>query len=219
MGYAGADIFKDCHDDVGVAFINYTADGPDTVTSMIDVGDVTFTWLTGGFYNVSTDLTLPARMVCSAFDHAGSPFLDVSVQNGGPVSVELNPGMSIVCDWYVFPTDAFYSMKSSIDVVAVRCETFQRVSLASGIVPDGCVFLEGVSVTVYPYLTGPGEFGDSCTTGASGICQVQVRHMVPLNATVDPANWPEGYGLASNPFYVPPQYTEFAQVTALFLPN
>lgn len=219
IGYSGSDLFEDCHDDVGVAYVSYTMDGPDYATAMLDVGDATFTWLTPGMYNLSSDLSLPARLVCSAFDHAGSPFFDVSVPSGGPVALEINNAVSIVCDWFVFPTEAFYESRGSIDVVAVRCETFQTVSLASGIVPPGCAFLPGITAEVYPYLTGPGKFGDSCTTGADGICKVSVRHQVPLNVTVSEGNWPAGYGLAFNPFYAPPQYTEFAQVTILFLPN
>jgi hypothetical protein len=219
IGYAGSNFFQDCHDDVGVAFISYTMNGPENAMAMLDVGDATFTWLTPGLYNLSSDLSLPARMICSAFDHAGSPFMDVSVPSGGPVALELNPGRDIVCDWFVFPTEAFYQTRGDIAVVAVRCESFQRVSLASGILPDGCAFLPGITASVYPYMTGPGPFGDSCTTNSDGQCTVEVRHQVPLNVTVSEGNWPAGYGLAANPFYAGPQYTEFAQVTILFLPN
>jgi hypothetical protein len=219
MGYAGSNFFQDCHDNVGVAYVSYTMDGPDFATAMLDVGDATFTWLAAGDYNLSSDLSLPARLICSAFDHAGTPFLDVSVPNGGPVGLELNPGMSVVCDWFVTPTPAFYEARGSIDVVAARCESAQTISLASGIIPDGCVLLSGITVSVYPYLTGPGEFGDSCTTNGDGICRVEVRHQVPLNVSVADGNWPAGYTLEFNPFYAPPQYTEFAQVSVVFIPE
>ncbi len=218
IGYTGSNPFADCHNDVGVAFVSYTMSGPETATAMLDVGDATFTWLTAGDYNLSADLSLPARMICSDFDHAGEPFLDLSVANGGPVGIELHPGRSVVCDWFVTPNASFYEMTGQIAVVAARCESAQTISLASGIVPEGCVFLPGITVSVYPYLTGPGEFGDSCTTGASGTCTVEVRHQVPLNAFVENGNWPAGYELAFNPFYAPPQYTEFAQVSVIFTP-
>ena len=219
MGYSGSTYFEDCHDDIGVAYVSYTMDGPETATAMIDVGDATFTWLTAGDYDLTSDLSLPARMICSAFDHAGTPFLDVSVPSGGSVGLELNPGLSVVCDWFVFPTQAFYQATGQITVVAARCESQETISLASGMIPDGCMLLSGITVAVYPYLTGPGPFGDECTTGGDGTCAVQVRHQVPLNVSVSEGNWPAGYGLAFNPFYAPPQMTEFAQVTVVFIPS
>jgi len=221
IGYSGSNFFEDCHDNVGISYIQYWMDGPESVSAMIDVGDTTFTWLTPGMYNLRSELSLPARMICSAFDHAGTPFMDVSVQNGGPVALELNPGMSIVCDWYVSPTPTFYQAAGDISVGAYRCEAPPTGPLggpAALPLPPGCVALGGITVDVYPYLTGPGEFGDSCTTNASGGCNVNVRHQVPLNAWVNEANWPAGYGLNFNPLYVPPQYTEFARIVVVFLP-
>ena len=221
MGYTGNNFFADCHDNVGIAYIQYWMDGPESASAMIDVGDTTFTWLTAGMYNLRSELSLPARMICSQFDHAGSPFLDVSVANGGPVGIELHPGTSIVCDWFVFPTPAFYQTKGEVSVGAYRCESTPTGPLGGAAalpLPPGCVALAGIPVDAYPYLTGPGAFGDSCTTDQAGGCNISVRHQVPLNAWVDPAFWPAGYGLSFNPFYVSPQYTEFARLVVVFLP-
>ncbi|MCC6705852.1 MAG: hypothetical protein IT334_13320 [Thermomicrobiales bacterium] len=224
IGYNGGNFFEDCHDNVGIAYVSFGMQGPETASAMIDVGDATFTWLTPGDYNLSSDGSLndtSGRLICSAFDHAGSPFLDVSVANNGPVGLELNPGRSIVCDWFVMPTPAFYNAKYDVSVSAVKCDSASvRIpGPASGLgLPAGCSFLSGITVSVYPYLTGPGPFGDSCTTNQAGGCNVSIRGQVPLNGWVEPANWPAGYGLPDNPFYIQPQYTEFAHITVLFVP-
>jgi hypothetical protein len=218
VGYQGENEFADCHDNIGIAYISYSVSGPDPRDALIDVGDATFSWLKPGSYALTTDSTLPALVVCSDFNNVEKVLFERRVENGGPVTIHLEAGVSLVCNWYAYPDDAFYRNGMSLPVIVAACETKQPISLGFGIYPEGCRGVGNVAVTVYPNLAGP-DYADRCTTNADGVCHVSMPFQIPLTAEVDEANFPVGYMLESNPFYAGVAYTEFAAVVVLLLPD
>jgi hypothetical protein len=218
IGYQGDDEFTDCHDDIGIAYISYGLSGPESRNALLDVGDATFSWLAPGRYALRTDSTLPALVVCSDFNDVETVLFEQRVTGGGPVTLDLRAGVSLVCDWYAYPDESFYRNGSPLPVIVAACQEKQPISLGAGLYPDGCRGVGNVLVTVYPNLAGP-DYGDRCTTNADGICHVSLPFQVPLTADVDETNIPAGYMLEANPFYAGVAYTEFAAVVVLLLPD
>jgi hypothetical protein len=218
IGYQGEDEFTDCHDDIGIAYISYALSGPESRNAVLDVGDATFSWLAPGRYALTTDSTLPAMVVCSDFNDVETVLFEQRVENGGPVSLQQEAGVSLVCDWYAYPDEAFYRNGMSVPVIVAACEEKQPISLGAGLFPEGCRGVANVTVTVYPNLAGP-DYADACTTNADGICHVSLPFQVPLTAEVDESNLPAGYEPEANPFYAGVAFTEFAAVVVLLLPD
>jgi hypothetical protein len=218
IGYQGENEFADCHDNIGIAYVSYNLNGPEIRDALLDVGDATFSWLRPGTYALTSDSDVPAMIVCSDFEDVDNVLVQEWVSNGGPVTLELEAGVSLICDWYAYPDEAFYRNGMSLPVIVAACEEKRPISLGLGLYPEGCRGVGNVTVTVYPYLAGP-DFADSCTTDANGTCNVTMPYQVPLTADVDESNLPAGYELQANPFYAGVAYTEFAAVVVLLLPD
>ncbi len=218
INYQGDHEFTDCHDNIGIAYVSYGLSGPESRNTLLDVGDATFSWVKPGIYAVKADLMPPAFVVCSDFNDVNTVLFEQRVVDGEPVTLRLEAGVSMVCDWYVYPDEAFYRAGMSLPVIVAACEEEQPISLGMGLYPDGCRGVSNVAVTVYPSLAGP-DFADRCTTTSDGTCTVEMPYQVPLTAEVDETNVPAGYELAANPFYAGVAYTEFAAVVVLLLPD
>jgi hypothetical protein len=121
-----------------------------------------------------------------------------------------------VCDWYTYPTDAFYRGGSTLPISVVACQT-DPGGLGSGMsgLPEGCRSVSGVKVIVYPTLAGP-DYADSCVTQPR--CNVVVPFRIPLTAEIDESTLPKGWYPKANPL-TGAQYTEFAAFYFLLLPD
>jgi hypothetical protein len=218
VDYDGADEFADCHGNVGIAYINYAISGANSGSTMLDNGNAYFYWLKPGHTTLQIpqgQLDLPASVSCSVLSSGEEPFLVQSLSPAEAISVELGAGETVVCDWYVYPTTAYYAQTGSMPVTVIMCPD-DPGPFAQGDLPDGCSLVEGARVTVYPTAAGA-DFAHSCVTDAEGSCAVQAKSQVPLTADIDETTLPAGYVPLTNPVSTI-NYTEFAEVHFILIP-
>src|SRR6478736_7286581 len=153
VGYDGSDEFADCHDNIGISYVDFTLNGRG---ELIQDGNVVFSWLEPGVYTIDDDIGLDAHVVCSTIGSDGTPFLEEWVVKDDSLSFSIDPGDDVVCDWYTYPTDAFCRGGSTLPISVVACQT-DPGGLGSGMsgLPEGCRSVSGVKVIVYPTVAGP----------------------------------------------------------------
>ena len=218
VGYDGSDEFNVCHGNVGIEFVNFTAKGPTNRSDLIHDGNIAFSWLKPGLYTIDDDIGLDAHVVCSLFSTPESPFLEEWVTADDTLNFSIDPGDDVICDWYTYPTEAFYRGGSSLPIAVIACQTDPGgLGPGMGGLPAGCKGVSGVKVTVFPTLAGTG-YAESCLTVALGGCKVVVPYRIPLTATIDESTLPKGWYPKQNPL-TGSQYTEFASFYFLLLPD
>jgi hypothetical protein len=215
VGYDGSDEFADCHDNIGISYVNFTLNGHG---ELIQDGNIVFSWLEPGVYTIDDDIGLDAHVVCSTIGSEGTPFLEEWVVKDDNLSFSIDPGDDVVCDWYTYPTDAFYRGGSTLPVAAIACQTDPGgIGSGRGELPEDCHGVGGVKITVYPTLAGT-DYAESCVTSGRGGCNVVVPFRIPLTAEIDESTLPNGWYPKRNPT-TGVQYTEFAGFYFLLLPD
>lgn len=97
------DEWKECFaEDVGL-YVNFWISDPVPRYGFALGGNVTFSWLIPADYIITTDLNLPAGIYCSTFDSIGMPFLEKRINPGDSLTLSLDAGDDVICDWYVYP--------------------------------------------------------------------------------------------------------------------
>jgi hypothetical protein len=218
IDYDGSDEFADCHDTVGIAYIEYRLTGANDGSALLQSGNATFNWLKPGKTNLQIpngQLDLPASVSCSVLGAGEEPFLVQSLSPTESLPLTLSAGETVVCDWYIYPTAAFYQQTAEVPVSVIMCPD-DPGPFPPGELPDGCSGVEGARVTVYPTAAGS-DFGESCITDAMGGCKPQAKYQVPVTAEVDKSTLPPGYAPLKNPTETV-LYTEFAAVRFIVIP-
>lgn len=218
VDYDGSNEFADCHDTIGIAYIEYQLTGANSGSALIQTGNAVFNWLKPGKTNLQIpngQLDLPASVSCSVLGAGEEPFLVQSLAPAESLPLTLDAGKTVVCDWYVYPTAGYYQQTGSMPVSVMMCPD-DPGRFPPGELPDGCSWVEGARVTVYPTAAGT-DFAHSCVTNADGVCTVQAKSQVPLTAQIDKSTLPAGYAPMTNPVSTI-NYTEFAEVRFIVIP-
>jgi hypothetical protein len=194
---------NDCHDTVGFSgMVLYALSGPTPQTENLESGNVTFSWLDPGTYDIRlethTVYEFEASAYCSTMDAVGVPFLTTSIAPGDTLTFRIDPGDEVICDWYMYPTSAFYQTGADTPISVIACETRSGLGLFMGGLPDGCFRVEGVDIAAYPTAAGP-SFAQRCTTGQPGGCRVYLPVVILLSAEIDESDLPDGYALLEKP--------------------
>jgi uncharacterized protein YraI len=113
-GYVPGDIFSDCHEE-GLEDITFFIEGPNDFSDQGDTvrdggvgpGIVTFSELESGSYTINEDVPGDFTSIvvfCSLADSQEQvPFTYNEAIQG--IDIDLDPGVSVVCDWYNIPDD------------------------------------------------------------------------------------------------------------------
>lgn len=218
VGYTGEDEFADCHGNVGISYVDYVLNGANQRSSMLNEGNAYFYWLNPGANSVTfaeNIVDLPASVSCSNFGTGEEPFLIESVDSGDALEIDLAAGETVVCDWYIYPSDAYYQATSPMPVFVAKCPT-DPGGFAQGDLPAQCDTVAGVRVVAYPTAGGP-DYADECVTDANGGCKVDVPVQVPLTVEIDTTSLPAGYIPLVNPVNTL-NFTEFAEARVILVP-
>lgn len=218
VGYDGSDEFADCHGNVGISYVDYTLDGANERFSMLNEGNAYFYWLNPGLDTLKfayDSFDLPASVSCSMFGSGEEPFLIESVDTADALEIDLEAGDTVVCDWYIYPTAAYYEATTPMPVFAASCPT-DPGGFAQGDLPAQCDTVAGVHVIAYPTAGGL-DYADECVTDANGGCKVDVPAQVPLTVEIDTDSLPAGYIPLVNPVHTL-NFTEFAEARIILVP-
>lgn len=195
--------WQDCLPNVGFSdVVSYSIDGPTPRGDQIHSGNVSFSWIEPGTYEIQIDTSynyrIEASAYCSTMDSIGMPFLNTPLAPGESLTFRIDAGDDVICDWYEYPSSEFYQSGSESPIAVVACETPTGVGHGMGGLPDGCFSVDGVDITAYPTLAGP-AYGQTCTTGQPGGCDVYLPAVIPLSVEVDESDLPPGYAPQCNP--------------------
>jgi hypothetical protein len=106
-GYTGNQLFADCHGNPQDSNLDFTIDGPVTETfGTGDDGNVAFQLLAAGTYNISGGVPgefATTVVFCSVDEDPDTLFEATETSTG--VSVDLEDGTDVICDWYNTPID------------------------------------------------------------------------------------------------------------------
>jgi hypothetical protein len=205
--------WQDCLPNVGFSnLVRYSIDGPTPRGNSIRSGNVSLNWIEPGTYEIHIDTVydynISASAYCSTMDSLSVPFLSTPLAPGESLTFSVDPGDDVICDWYEYPTSAFYSTGAETPISVIACEKPEGLGLFMGGLPDGCKYLNGIEVTAYPSLAGP-AYAQTCVTGSPGGCIVHLQSIIPLTAEIDLAALPEGYAPSGEYPYTWSQYGEW----------
>lgn len=109
LEYSGDDLFTDCHGNPAPAGMGFTITGPVEMTDSTDAeGNVTFTDLTVGTYNISGGAPGDFAdwvLYCSLEEDAGTDTFLTSTETDTGFSIDIESGTTVICDWYDIPLD------------------------------------------------------------------------------------------------------------------
>lgn len=84
---------------------NYWIDDPLPRYGFARGGNVTFSWLEPADYWFGNDIDQPAKIYCSTFDTIGMPFFEQELPTPDMVTLRLDAGDDVICDWYIYQTE------------------------------------------------------------------------------------------------------------------
>jgi len=189
-----------CLPTLGASSFLYYLSGPTETHESLTRGNATFTWIEPGSYVVSNDMwyqQLSGSVYCSTFDSLGMPFLTQPVEVRDTISLILDPGDEVICDWYHYPTADIYQGGIESPIAVFACETPTVLGGFSGNTHEECHAVYGVDLTIYP--TNEPQFTQTCVYDGPGSCVLALPNMIPLTVEIDSADIPAGYAPQCNP--------------------
>lgn len=190
--------WRDCLDNIGVNVIEYHAQGPTDREEWQAQGNIAFTGLQPGTYTISSDIggfwDLDGVVYCSTWENAGFPFLSQQTDSYSSLTLTVEAGDDVICDWYHYPTPDIYQEGVETRISVVTCDS---PTVFSRETRNNCPQLYGVRLLVYPALEP--QFSQSCVYDAESGCLLYLPVHIPLTVELDERDIPAGWEPLCNP--------------------
>jgi len=100
--------WKHCEWDGSDAVVRFWINDPLPRNPWPNNGNLTFSWLLPGSYEITTNLGVPGKVYCSTLATLGNPYLEQEMDPGELLDLEVNGGDDLLCDWYVYPDTEYW---------------------------------------------------------------------------------------------------------------
>jgi hypothetical protein len=203
--------WRDCLDAPGPNLIKYAANGPTPREVTLHQGNLVFSRLEPGTYTLSSDMAsywnwnFDGVVYCSTWESGGEPFLSQTTAPGGTITMTLDPGGNVICDWYHYPPAEFYqttavdplSSDGNTSIAVMACDYPTQFAQFSGNSYPQCEPVHGVHLTAYP--TNDPRFAQICVYDGYSTCSLNLYGLIPITVEMYERDVPEGWTPLCNP--------------------
>ncbi|CAN5578345.1 hypothetical protein BH09CHL1_BH09CHL1_28970 [soil metagenome] len=203
--------WRDCLDNPGANLITYRATGPTPLEANLYHGNAVLSWFEPGTYSLFSDMatywdwSLDGVVYCSTWETGGELFLSQATAPGDPITLTLEPGDDVICDWYHFPTADFYqwggddqyASGGNTPISVVACDFPTQLAQFSGNSYPQCDPVYGVHLTAYPTLEP--QYAQTCVYDGYSTCHLSLGGLIPLTVEMDASDIPKGWEPLCNP--------------------
>jgi hypothetical protein len=174
-------------------------------------GNAVLAWLDPGTYTLFGEQVpfgnwnFEGAVYCSTWESGGEPFLSLSAARGDAITMKLDPGDNVICDWFHYPPAEFfqsggpdqYSFGGNTPINVVACDHPTEFHQFSGETYPQCHQVHGVHIVAYP--THAPEYAQTCMYDGYPTCILSLSALIPLTVEMDVGDIPEGWEPLCNP--------------------
>jgi hypothetical protein len=203
--------WRDCLDTPGANLIKYRAVGPTPSEDNLVHGNAVLSWLDPGTYTLFSDMAtywdwgFDGVVYCSTWETGGDPFLRQATAPGDPITMTLDPGDNVICDWYHYPTAEFYQsgggdqyeFGGNTPIAVMACDYPTQFAQFSGDSYPQCEQVHGVHITAY--RAHAPQYAQTCVYDGYPTCILSLPGLIPLTVEMDERDIPDGLEPLCNP--------------------